>query len=390
MKSEFMKIKRYPSFLYLEDGSVYCGWSFFTTSISTGEVVFNTGMTGYQEVMTDPSYHNQILLFTYPEIGNTGVNSLDIESDRPRIKGLISKNISLKSSSWRSESSLVAYLNRYRVPHIFGLDTRHLTKIFRSKGVMIGCISSQKFIPDEIDGIIKLFKSSYLLCMVSNVTTKKIYRWSPTLSSLVNYIFDKKIEKPVSRFNVVVVDYGVKFNILNRLFYYGCSVKVVPAYTSYEKIVELKPDGILLSNGPGDPALIEQQHIVVIQKLMNVNIPIFGICLGHQLLSLAIGAKTAKLSFGHRGLNHPSGLHNLIKVTSQNHGYVVRNHQFSDCLLQVCGYNLNDKTVSVIIHNNRPSFSVQYHPEASPGPHDTDYLFAHFIQVMNSSKLMTF
>ena len=388
MRSEFMKIKKYTSFLYLEDGSVYCGWSFFNTYTSTGEVVFNTGMTGYQEVMTDPSYYNQILLFTYPEIGNTGVNILDIESDRPRVKGLISKNISVKSSSWRSEVSLVAYLNQYRIPHIFGLDTRSLTKIIRSKGVMIGCIASYKFMPNEIDDIIKRFKSSYLLRMVSDVTTKKIYRWSPALSSIANYVFDKKIEKSCCGFNVVVIDYGVKFNILNRLLCYGCSVTVVPAYISYEKIIELKPDGILLSNGPGDPALIEQQYIVVIQKLVNVNIPIFGICLGHQLLSLAIGAKTTKLSFGHRGLNHPSGLYNFVKVTSQNHGYVVCNYQLSDWLLQVCGYNLNDKTVSAIIHKNRPLFSVQYHPEASPGPHDTDYLFAHFMQVMHYSKLI--
>ena len=381
-----MKIKKYTSFLYLEDGSVYCGWSFFNTSVSTGEVVFNTGMTGYQEIMTDPSYYNQILLFTYPEIGNTGVNILDIESDRPCIKGLISKNISLKSSSWRSEFSLVAYLKKYCIPHIFGLDTRYLTKLIRSKGVMIGCITGYKFNSNEVDQMMKTFKSSYLLRMVSDVTTKKIYRWSPALSGLANYIFDEKNKISVYKFNVVVIDYGVKFNILNRLLCYGCFVKVVPAYISYEKIMELKPDGILLSNGPGDPALIDKQHISVLQKLIDTNIPIFGICLGHQLLSLAIGAQTTKLSFGHRGLNHPSGLHNLIKVTSQNHGYVVYNHQFSESPLQVRGYNLNDKTVSVIIHKNRPLFSVQYHPEASPGPHDTDDLFAHFMQVMDFSK----
>ena len=384
-----MKIKKYTSFLYLEDGSAYRGWSFFNTSISTGEVVFNTGMTGYQEVMTDPSYYNQILLFTYPEIGNTGVNILDLESERPSIKGLISKNISVKSSSWRSESSLVAYLKQYRIPHIFGLDTRYITKIIRSKGVMVGCISSHKFIPSERDNIIKTFKSSYLLRMVSDVTTKKIYRWSPALSSFAKYIFDKRNEAFFYRFNVVVIDYGVKFNILNRLFSYGCSVKVLPAYTSYEKIIELRPDGILLSNGPGDPALIEEQHVAVIQKLIDTNIPMFGICLGHQLLGLATGAQTSKLGFGHRGLNHPSGLYNLIKVTSQNHGYVVCNYQSSDSPFKVCGYNLNDKTVSVIIHKSRPLFSVQYHPEASPGPHDTDYLFVHFMQVMESSKLIS-
>ena len=385
-----MQIKKYTSFLYLEDGSVYSGWSFFETFKSVGEVVFNTGMTGYQEVITDPSYYNQILLFTYPEIGNTGVNTIDIESDRFSVKGLICKNICVKSNNWRSKSSFVAYLKQYRVPHIFGVDTRYITKLIRSKGVMIGCISSQKLKPANFSSIVNAFKSSYLFRMVSDVTTKKNYQWLPELSSISTYIFDKKDEAFTFKLNVVVIDYGVKFNILNRLFYYGCSVQVMPADTSYEKIISFKPDGILLSNGPGDPALIEKQKISVVEKLINSNIPVFGICLGHQLLSLAVKAKTSKLSFGHRGLNHPSGLHDLVKITSQNHGYVLCSSQINNDLLQVCSYNLNDNTISVVIHKSRPAFSVQYHPEASPGPHDSDFLFAHFIKVMTFCKLVSF
>lgn len=383
-----MQFKRYISFLYLEDGSVYRGWSFFNSFRSTGEVVFNTGMTGYQEVMTDPSYYNQILLFTYPEIGNTGVNIIDIESDRSFIKGLICKNICMQSSNWRSKFSLVSYLIRFRIPHLFGVDTRYLTKLIRSKGVMIGCISSQRLISIELRSIVKSFKSSYLSNMVSNVTTKKNYQWLPDLSIVSTYIFDKKSQLSVNRLNVIVIDYGVKFNILNRLFCYGCSVQVVSFDTSYDKIISLKPDGILLSNGPGDPALIEKQKIFIIQKLISLNIPVFGICLGHQLLSLAVGANASKLSFGHRGLNHPSGLYDTVKVTSQNHGYVICNTQESNNLLQVCGYNFNDATISIVVHKLRPVFSVQYHPEASPGPHDSDFLFEHFIKVMTLCKLM--
>jgi carbamoyl-phosphate synthase small subunit len=383
-----MQIKKYTSFLYLEDGSIYSGWSFFNTFSSVGEVVFNTGMTGYQEVMTDPSYHNQILLFTYPEIGNTGANIIDVESDRFCVKGIICKNICIKSSNWRSTSSLVSYLNKYRIPHIFGLDTRHLTKLIRSKGVMIGCIASQILSSIEISSIIKSFKSSYLFQMVSHVTTKKNYQWLPELSSLSGYIFDEQKKTFFDRFTVVVIDYGVKLNILNRLFSYGCSVQVVSANTTYDEIISFKPDGILLSNGPGDPALIDKKNICVLQQLINLNIPIFGICLGHQLLSLAVGAKTSKLRFGHRGLNHPSGLHDTVKVTSQNHGYVIGINQASDKLLSVYGYNMNDTTISVVMHQTRPVFSVQYHPEASPGPHDSDFLFAHFVKVMTSCKLM--
>ena len=224
--------------------------------------------------------------------------------------------------------------------------------------------------------------------MVSSVTTKKNYQWLPELSSLSRYIFDKQQKTSVDKFTVVVIDYGVKFNILNRLFYYGCSVQIVPANTGYEEIISFKPDGILLSNGPGDPALIDKQNICIIQQLIKFNIPVFGICLGHQLLSLAVGAKTSKLRFGHRGLNHPSGFYDTVKVTSQNHGYVIGINQVSDKLLCVYGYNMNDTTVSVVIHKSKPTFSVQYHPEASPGPHDSDFLFAHFVKVMTACKLM--
>lgn len=371
--------KTYTAFLFLENGMLCQGWSFLSSLNSIGEVVFNTGMTGYQEIITDPSYCDQIVLLTYPEIGNTGVNSVDVESDRLCIKGLIVKNFCLNASNWRSQVSLVNYLVDYNIPHIFGVDTRYLVKFLRNKGVMTACIATDKIPFSSLRLQFRNFKALPDL-LASRVSTQKLYKWSPK-SIAINYLTRSRLIPKVASLNVVVLDYGIKVNILNRLIVHGCTVTVMPADTDCKSILDKCPDGVLLSNGPGDPSLIIYA-IDTIKKLIRSNVPIFGICLGHQLLSLALGAQTYKLKFGHRGLNHPSGRCNVVSMTSQNHGYVVSTDSMFRHSLDAVFVNLNDNTVSGIVHRCKPCFSVQYHPEASPGPHDSDYLFSHFVQVM--------
>ncbi len=380
-----MMPKTYSSFLILEDRKICQGWSFSSSVMSIGEVVFNTGMTGYQEVMTDPSYFGQIVLFTYPEIGNTGINDQDVESSKPYIKGIIAKNICLNPSNWRSQNSFIQYLIDKNIPHIFGIDTRSITQYLRDKGVMYGCISSNMLSSSKFIKKLEQFASLQNCNLVNKVTTTISYLWSPRLLPKFEYSLEYNTNKEIAGLHVIVIDFGVKFNILNRLSYYGCNVTVIPSTTSYDIIMSYKPDGILLSNGPGDPALIDNS-IQTIQHLINSNIPLFGICLGHQLLSLALGAKTSKLKFGHRGLNHPSGLYNQVKMTSQNHGFVVSVNTLPEDLVDVTYLNLNDYTIAGMVHNCKPCFSVQYHPEASPGPHDSDYLFDHFIKIMEAFK----
>lgn len=378
-----MRQKQYTAFLHLEDGRTYKGWSFSSSFQSIGEVIFNTGMTGYQEILTDPSYYKQIILFTYPEIGNTGINLIDMESDSSTISGVIARNFCKKPSNWRNSLSIVDYLIANKIPHIFGIDTRFLTKKIRKKGVMAGCISTKELGDKELNLAIKSLKS-LPLHPVKYVSTKKKYYWQQKTFNFLDY--SSYLQKVKLNYcpKVVVIDYGVKFNILNRLVSQGCDVVVVPASTSYKSILALEPDGILLSNGPGDPSLLEEDIVNNIKYLVSYNIPIFGICLGHQLLSLAVGAKTHKLKFGHRGLNHPSGSYDLVRMTSQNHGYVVSSNTLPSHLIHICSLNCNDKTIAGIVHKDKPCFSVQYHPEASPGPHDSDFLFLHFIQVMLS------
>lgn len=377
--------KIYSSFLLLEDGKICQGWSFGNSLMSIGEVVFNTGMTGYQETMTDPSYFGQIILFTYPEIGNTGINDQDMESSKSYLKGIVAKSICLNPSNWRSQKSLAQYLIDQNIPHIFGIDTRSITQYLRDKGVMYGCISNNILSSSKFIKQLEQFTSLQNLNLANKVTTSISYIWSPRLLPRFQYSINSNMQDRDDRLHVVVIDFGVKFNILNRLFYYGCDVTVVPSTASYGIIVSNKPDGVLLSNGPGDPSLIDNS-LQTIKQLVNDSIPLFGICLGHQLLSLALGATTSKLKFGHRGLNHPSGLYNQIKITSQNHGFVVSANTFPKDLVDVTYLNLNDCTVAGMVHNFKPCFSVQYHPEASPGPHDSDYLFSHFIKVMKAFK----
>nr|AYR06563.1 carbamoyl-phosphate synthase arginine-specific small subunit [Rhodogorgon sp.] len=381
-----MMFQIYPTILLLEDGQKYGGWSFSDSLISVGEVVFNTGMTGYQEVMTDPSYAEQIVLFTYPEIGNTGMNHEDNESVGCFLKGIIAKNICMKANNWRSQISLVQYLIEQKIAHIFGVDTRSLAQYLRNKGVMSGCVSSA-----ELDINILYSKLNASLCMqgldlVRRVTTSKVYKWSFNSSPSFQYCVSQNNQAIF--LNVVVIDFGVKFNILNRLSYHGCNVLVVPATIHYKEILQFCPDGILLSNGPGDPSAVSYA-IENVKQLINYDIPLFGICMGHQILALAVGATTFKLKFGHRGLNHPVGLYDNEKVdiTSQNHGFAVASNTISESLLTVVSFNLNDNTIAGMVHKYKPLFSVQYHPEASPGPCDSDYLFKHFIYVMQSFKI---
>nr|YP_009243943.1 carbamoyl-phosphate synthase arginine-specific small subunit [Sporolithon durum]AMK96185.1 carbamoyl-phosphate synthase arginine-specific small subunit [Sporolithon durum] len=380
--------KIYPSFLFLEDGKKCSGWSFSSDIVSIGEIVFNTGMTGYQEICTDPSYSKQIVMFTYPEIGNTGINYEDNESTYFHVQGIIARSICLQPSNWRSRISLVQYLLNNKIPHIFGIDTRFLTSYIRDKGVMNACISTQRLSVYDLHEQFSNYNKIIDLDLVSQVTTLETYNWTKNSSNFSFYLFDLVNIKKNIELNVVVLDFGLKFNILNKLYSYGCNIIVVSSNSSYEDILKHSPDGILLSNGPGDPSVLFFA-IETVKKLININIPLFGICMGHQILSLALGASTFKLKFGHRGLNHPVGPFQYKKVdlTSQNHGFSVHADSLPQDMVDLVYLNCNDNTLAGIVHNNKPIFSVQYHPEASPGPHDADYLFSHFINVMKKFKL---
>lgn len=378
----------YPSCLYLNDRVVYKGWSFFDCFISRGEVVFNTGMTGYQEVITDPSYSGQIVIFTYPEIGNTGLNGFDNESNIISVKGIIAKKLCFDSSNWRSDILLKDYIIKKQIPHIFGIDTRSLVKYIRSHGVMNGCMISKSYLTKFLD--LSLTRN---IDFVKRVTTKQSYYiHSLNLRQQILHYFDQ-YNNNIGQYkninlNIVVLDFGIKFNMINRLLFYNCNVNILPATSTYEEIRSFYPDGILLSNGPGDPSLLDYAINTVQKLILFSNIPIFGICMGHQILSLALDANTFKLKFGHRGLNHPVGINQQSKITSQNHGFSVCfdsiNNLCDTC--HILEMNLNDHTIAGMCMNNKPIFSVQYHPEASPGPRDADYLFNLFIKLITVFK----
>ncbi len=374
-----------PALLVLADGTTYRGWSFGATGTTVGEVVFNTGMTGYQEVLTDPSYHGQMVTFTYPELGNTGVNTADEESDRPQIQAVIARNICQRPSNWRSTQSLPDYLAQHHIPGIYGIDTRALTKKLRSIGAMNGAISSEILDPAELLAHIQTAPNMDGLNLVKVVTTATAYDWSTP--SPTAWEFQEQASAGET-LRVIALDFGIKRNILHRLVSHGCHVKVMPASTSAAEILSHNPDGIFLSNGPGDPAAVTE-GIATVTALLTAQKPIFGICMGHQILGLALGAATFKLKFGHRGLNQPAGLaQQPVEITSQNHGFAI----MADSVgadVEVTHLNLNDQTIAGLRHKTFPFFSVQYHPEASPGPHDADYLFARFVAQMRQARQQT-
>jgi carbamoyl-phosphate synthase small subunit len=338
-------------------------------------------MTGYQEVLTDPSYCGQIVTFTYPELGNTGVNPDDEEADRPHVSGAIARNICQRPSNWRSTESLPNYLNRHQIPGIYGIDTRALTRKLRSSGAMNGAISSEILDPEELLQLVQKAPDMTGANLVKEVTTKTTYEWIEPSDATWEF---NQANRPATTFTVVALDFGVKRNILRRLASHGCRVIVVPASTPAAEILKLDPDGIFLSNGPGDPAAVTD-GIATTTALLDAQKPIFGICMGHQVLGLSLGAETFKLKFGHRGLNQPCGLDRQVEITSQNHGFAIDPDSL-DRSVEITHLNLNDRTVAGLRHKTLPCFSVQYHPEASPGPHDADYLFAQFVTAMSQAK----
>ncbi|WP_421659030.1 glutamine-hydrolyzing carbamoyl-phosphate synthase small subunit [Leptothermofonsia sp. ETS-13] len=373
-----------PALLVLADGTTYKGWSFGASGTAIGEVVFNTGMTGYQEVLTDPSYCGQIVTFTYPELGNTGVNPEDEESDRPQVKGAIARNICPKPSNWRSTQSLPDYLKQHHVVAIYGIDTRALTRKLRSVGAMNGGISTEVLDPAELLEQVQDAPSMAGLNLVREVTTSEVYEWADPTNPEWQYGCAAAAtgEEPLT---VVAIDFGIKRNILRRLASYGCRVIVVPANTPPEEILKFNPDGIFLSNGPGDPAA-NVEGIETTKALLETQKPMFGICMGHQILGLSLGGETFKLKFGHRGLNQPCGLRQKVEITSQNHGFAIAAESLPHTSVEISHLNLNDRTVAGLRHKSLPLFSVQYHPEASPGPHDADYLFDRFVEAMREHR----
>jgi len=367
--------------LVIEDGTVFEGSGFGAEGEVFGEVVFNTSMTGYQEILTDPSYNGQIVAMTYPEIGNCGANEEDVESRRPFLKGLVVKEYWRTPSNWRSQGDLESYLANYGIVGIEGIDTRSLTKLIRSKGAQKAVISTQDLDPKNLLKKVQSSEGIVGIDLVTEVSCEEPYNWNEGTHSWRP--LDEKDLQAEDKFKVVAYDFGLKQNILRKLTDHGCEVTVVPSRTPPNEVLALDPDGIFLSNGPGDPAAVSYA-IESIRTLIGKK-PIFGICLGHQILSLALGAETYKLKFGHRGANQP--VKNLVtgkvEITSQNHGFAVD----ADTLgkdIEVTHINLNDQTIEGIKHKKHPAFSVQYHPEASPGPHDASYLFQDFIDLMKS------
>ena len=365
--------------LVLANGIVFPGLSFGAIGTVVGEIVFNTGMTGYQEVITDPSYYGQILTFTYPEIGNTGINHEDSESSI-NVRGIIVRNYSSNNSNWRSQKNLDQWLVEKNVIGLYGIDTRALVKILRSKGSMNGVLTSEG---KSIENCLKIIDETPEmdgLNLSKVVSTKQKYLWQNP--SETKFDVRKRYSEIPKKLKIIAIDFGIKKSILNRLVSHGCEILVLPSRSTFRDVLSNKPDGIFFSNGPGDPSSVTEGIDLARSLIEHGEIPMFGICLGHQIFGLALGGKTYKLPFGHRGLNHPCGLNNQIEITSQNHGFAIDPNSLSMDKVKVTHYNLNDNTVAGLEVINKPIFSVQYHPEAGPGPHDSDYLFKKFVSLM--------
>jgi len=369
--------------LALADGKVFEGKALGAPGEVFGEVVFNTSMTGYQEILTDPSYCGEIVTMTYPQIGNYGINPEDVESSRPFLSGFIVKESCPFPSNFRSQISLDQYLKEQGVVGLEGIDTRALVRHIRTVGAQVGVISTVDLDPESLVSKARNTPGLPGRDLVQQVSCHAPYHWSQGVWSLSTGYPDKSGEN--SSYKVVAFDFGIKRNILRNLVSSGCDVTVVPATTSAEEVLQMNPDGVFLSNGPGDPEPITYAQEMIRGLLGKV--PIFGICLGHQLLSIALGGKTYKLKFGHRGGNQPVLDHQRqqVEITSQNHGFAV-DAESLDGQVKVTHINLNDNTVEGVQHLSLPAFSVQYHPEASPGPHDARYLFSRFIEMMAKHK----
>ena len=370
----------FPAILALEDGSIFYGDGYGEEKIEVGEIVFNTSMTGYQEIITDPSYKKQIITFTHPHIGNTGINNDDNESTQIHASGIVINEFCEKPSNWRSTKTLEEFLIEQKVIAISGINTRKLTSLLRDKGSMNSCIASLSQITEE-EAVKKAQDFSGLkgLDLAKVVSVNKDYTWNQGVWPEHN--------TSSSNLSIVAYDFGIKTNILRLLSDHVGVVHVVNAETSFEEILELSPNGIFLSNGPGDPSATEKKCKGLLQAILSFKIPVFGICIGHQLIGLSFGAKTSKMSQGHRGANHPvkNLSNNKVEITSQNHGYMIDKDTLPECL-EITHLSLFDGSIEGLRHKSLPIFSVQYHPEASPGPTESSYLFQEFLNLIAVSE----
>ncbi len=376
-----------PALLAFEDGTIVHGLGFGARSTTTGEAVFNTAMTGYQEVLTDPSYTGQIVVMTAPQVGNYGISPEDEESDGPKVEGFVIRDLSPVTSNWRSQEDLHHYLLRHGIPGIHGVDTRAITKALRVKGALKSCLTTEGIAPEDALARARAWHGLENVDYVSRVTSKEIHpfsveTWGTGEFSVPGTLLKAPPHTPC-RYRVAALDLGAKRNIFRRLSFHGFDVFVIPAHASVEQIEEIQPQAIFLSNGPGDPEPLHYIHATVAKLIQKY--PTFGICMGNHILTHALGAKTFKLKFGHHGANQP--VKNLetgqVSITSQNHGFATTEAELHNRGAIVTEINLNDGTVEGLRHRDLPVFSVQYHPEASPGPLDSDHLFASFYQMVH-------